>query len=103
MSLAWREEWGVGLHWEVEYLGRPAWHLPSPGSPGAAAGRGWPVWGENGAKKVKGRTQRLDQPPQCSPSDHSRQVRAGETGGSKLAASPCGSGLQGKAPSAEDT
>ena len=64
--------WGAPLG-GVKYLGRPAWHPPSPGSPGAAAGRGWPVWGENGAKKkVKGRTQRLDQPPRCSPSGHSR-------------------------------
>ena len=64
--------WGAPLG-GVKYLGRPAWRPPSPGSPEAAAGRGWPVWGENRAKKkVKGRTQRLDQPPRCSPSGHSR-------------------------------
>lgn len=91
-------------HWEVSStLGGQHGTCPVSWSPGAAAGRGWPVWESGAKKKVKGRTQRLDQPPQYSPSDRSRQVRAGETGGSKLAASPCGSGLQGKAPSAEGT
>lgn len=36
----------------VVYLGRPAWHPLFPGSPEAAAGKGWPG-GENRPKRVR--------------------------------------------------
>lgn len=59
--------WGPPLG-GVKYLGRPAWHLPSPGSQELLQEEDG-LCGESGAreKKVKGRTQRLGSAPCAAP------------------------------------
>lgn len=52
----------------AKYLGRRAWHLPSPGSPGAAAGRGWPASGREWVQeKGHGQEPEVKSPPTRHP------------------------------------
>lgn len=66
-----REEGDIGqgaLLGGAKYLGRPAWHPPSPGSPGAAAGRGWPASGREWVQEEgHGQEAEVKSPPTRHP------------------------------------
>lgn len=88
----------------AKYLGRPAWRPLSPGSPGAAAGRGWPAWGRKWVQEGQGQDSEVRPlPTMHSPRPFQGKGRAEGlpvTGGCTLQGSCFGFGFRGKTSSA---
>lgn len=89
----------------AKYLGRPAWRPLSPGSPGAAAGRGWPAWGRKWVQEGQEQDPEarppptMRRPPATIPGQGQGQGSAGE-GGPHTSRFMLRVGFRGKAPSA---
>lgn len=89
----------------AKYLGRPAWRPLSPGSPGAAAGRGWPAWGRKWVQEGQEQdpearpSPTMRRPPATIPGQGQGQGSAGE-GGPHTSRFMLRVGFRGKAPSA---